>query len=69
MVSRLILRSKGCSRARPDEAVPDQSGSEDCSGEGALAGAPTDVSDFRKWLATMKEGPIFQRIEISYAGE
>ncbi len=28
-----------------------------------------DLEDFRKWLSTMKEGPIFQRIEISYAGE
>ena len=28
-----------------------------------------DLEDFRKWLGTMKEGPIFQRIEISYAGE
>jgi len=28
-----------------------------------------DVADFRKWLGTMKEGPLFQRIEISYLGD
>lgn len=28
-----------------------------------------DVADFRRWLETMKQGPIFQRIEISYAGD
>ncbi|MGV3575521.1 MAG: hypothetical protein ACO1O4_10360 [Devosia sp.] len=25
-----------------------------------------DVSDFRKWLDTMKEGSIFQRIEVAF---
>jgi hypothetical protein len=25
-----------------------------------------DVADFRRWLGTMKEGPLFQRIEVSY---
>jgi len=28
-----------------------------------------DVAAFRRWLDTMKEGPIFQRIEISYLGD
>ena len=28
-----------------------------------------DLADFRKWLATMKQGPLFQRIEVSYLGE
>lgn len=28
-----------------------------------------DLSAFEAWLATMKEGPIFQRIEISWFGE
>lgn len=28
-----------------------------------------DLADFRKWLGTMKEGPLFQRIEISPAGD
>ena len=27
-----------------------------------------DIADFRKWLATMKQGPLFQRIEVSYLG-
>lgn len=25
-----------------------------------------DVADFRKWLDTMKEGSIFQRIEVAF---
>lgn len=28
-----------------------------------------DLADFRKWLSTMKEGPLFQRIEISWLGD
>ena len=28
-----------------------------------------DVPDFRKWLDTMKEGSIFQRIEVAFKGE
>ena len=28
-----------------------------------------DVAAFRKWLGTMKEGPLFQRIEVSYRSE
>ena len=28
-----------------------------------------DLADFRKWLGTMKQGPLFQRIEISWSGE
>lgn len=28
-----------------------------------------DVPDFRKWLDTMKEGSIFQRIEVAFEGE
>ena len=27
-----------------------------------------DVAEFHKWLGTMKEGPLFQRIEVSYLG-
>jgi hypothetical protein len=27
-----------------------------------------DVADFNKWLNTMKEGPLFHRIEVSYLG-
>jgi hypothetical protein len=28
-----------------------------------------DIADFRRWLGTMKEGPLFHRIEIGYLGE
>jgi hypothetical protein len=27
-----------------------------------------DIADFRAWLASMKEGPLFHRIEVSYGG-
>jgi hypothetical protein len=27
-----------------------------------------DVADFHRWLGTMKEGPLFHRIEIGYIG-
>ena len=27
-----------------------------------------DVADFRRWLDTMKQGPLFHRIEVSYLG-
>ena len=26
-----------------------------------------DIGEFRRWLASMKEGPLFHRIEIGYA--
>jgi hypothetical protein len=29
----------------------------------------TDLADFHKWLGTMKEGPLFHRIEVSYLGD
>jgi hypothetical protein len=28
-----------------------------------------DLADFHKWLGTMKEGPLFHRIEVSYLGD
>lgn len=28
-----------------------------------------DVADFRRWLDTMKEGALFQRIEVGYIGD
>jgi len=49
---------------RVDEMRP-----EDVTEADARRAGFRDVADFRKWLATMKEGPIFQRIEISVAGE
>ena len=27
-----------------------------------------DVADFQHWLGTMKQGPLFHRIEVSYIG-
>ena len=29
----------------------------------------TDLADFHKWLGTMKQGPLFHRIEVSYLGD
>jgi hypothetical protein len=49
---------------RVDEMSPD-----DVSEKDARAAGFADVAAFRKWLGTMKEGPIFQRIEVSYLGE
>jgi hypothetical protein len=28
-----------------------------------------DVAAFRRWLDTMKQGPLFHRIEVSFLGE
>lgn len=28
-----------------------------------------DLADFRRWLGTMKEGPLFHRIEVGFSGE
>jgi len=28
-----------------------------------------DLADFRRWLDSMKQGPLFHRIEVSYLGE
>jgi hypothetical protein len=49
---------------RVDEMRP-----EDVSLADARRAGFKDLEDFRRWLAAMKQGPIFQRIEISYAGE
>lgn len=49
---------------RIDEMSPD-----DVTAADARAAGFADVPAFRKWLATMKEGPIFQRIEVSYQGD
>jgi len=27
-----------------------------------------DLADFSKWLSSMKQGPLFHRIEVSYIG-
>lgn len=49
---------------RIDDMSPD-----DVSEEDARRAGFADVADFRRWLDTMKQGPLFQRIEISYLGE
>lgn len=49
---------------RVDEMSPD-----DVTEADARAAGFADVASFRRWLTTMKEGPIFQRIEVSYLGE
>lgn len=49
---------------RVDEMSPDDVTDADAKAAG-FAGVPA----FRKWLAAMKEGPIFQRIEVSYLGD
>lgn len=28
-----------------------------------------DVAEFNRWLGTMKQGPLFQRIEMSWVGD
>ena len=28
-----------------------------------------DLAEFQKWLASMKQGPLFHRIEVSYLGD
>lgn len=49
---------------RIDEMSPDDVTLADARSAGFV-----DVAAFRKWLGTMKEGPLFQRIEVSYLGE
>ena len=49
---------------RVDEMSPG-----DVTDKDAKAAGFADVPAFNKWLTTMKEGPIFQRIEVSFLGE
>jgi hypothetical protein len=42
---------------------------EDVSEADAKRAGFADVPAFRRWLDTMKQGPLFQRIEVSFAGE
>ena len=48
---------------RIDEMRP-----EDVTEADARRAGFADVAAFRKWLGTMKEGPLFHRIEVSYLG-
>jgi hypothetical protein len=54
-----LLRIGGIETMRP----------EDVSEADARAAGFPDLAAFRRWLSTMKEGPLFQRIEVSFAGE
>lgn len=49
---------------RIDDMSPDAVSEEDARKAGFK-----DVVAFQKWLGTMKEGPLFQRIEVSYLGD
>ena len=42
--------------------------SEDVTEADARRAGFADRADFDRWLGTMKEGPLFQRIEVSFAG-
>lgn len=46
---------------RVDEMSPDEVTQADARRAGFA-----DIADFRRWLDTMKQGPIFQRIEVSF---
>ncbi|HHY51550.1 MAG TPA: hypothetical protein GYA10_17600 [Alphaproteobacteria bacterium] len=48
---------------RMDEMHPDQVSEEDARRAGFK-----DLADFHRWLATMKTGPHFHRIEVTYLG-
>ncbi|MEO8756373.1 MAG: hypothetical protein ABI398_01290 [Devosia sp.] len=49
---------------RIDEMQP-----QDVSAADARKAGFADVAAFRNWFDTMKQGPLFQRIEVSYIGE
>ena len=49
---------------RVDEQRP-----EDVALSDARQAGFADLDDFQKWLGTMKQGPLFQRIEVSYLGD
>ncbi len=49
-------------------SVTDMSADDVTDAEAQRAGFK-DVPDFRRWLNTMKEGSLFQRIEVGYIGD
>jgi hypothetical protein len=49
------------------KAITDMS-PEDVTDADAQRAGFTDVADFRRWLDTMKEGSLFQKIEVGYIG-
>jgi hypothetical protein len=50
------------------KAVTDMSPDDVTEAEAQRAGFK-DVADFRRWLDTMKEGSLFQKIEVGYIGD
>ncbi len=50
------------------KAVTDMSPDDVTDTEAKRAGF-ADVPDFRRWLDTMKQGALFQRIEVGYIGD
>lgn len=50
------------------KSVTDMSPDDVSEAEARRAGFK-DVPDFRRWLDTMKQGSLFQRIEVGYIGE
>ena len=49
---------------RIDEMRP-----EDVTTADARRAGFADLADFRRWLDTMKQGPLFHRIEVRFAGD
>ena len=49
---------------RVDDMLP-----EDVTLADAQQAGFADLDEFQEWLGTMKQGPLFQRIELSYLGE
>ena len=50
------------------KSITDMSPDQVTDAEAQRAGF-ADVAEFRRWLDTMKEGSLFQRIEVAYLGE
>lgn len=42
---------------------------DDVSLADARAAGFADLAEFRRWLDSMKQGPLFHRIEVSFTGE
>ena len=49
---------------RIDEMRP-----EDVSAADARRAGFKDIAEFQRWLGTMKQGPLFHRIEVCFIGE
>lgn len=50
------------------KSITDMSPDDVTDAEAKRAGF-SNLADFRRWLDTMKEGVLFQRIEVGYLGE